>query len=292
VKLRCAAMCIVPATSRPAPADSIPPLLNQILSTLGLIPPALVGLWQARCTWQRSGVSPALWAGVAGGLGNLAFLAALTRGGQASIVVPLAAIYPLVTVLLARVFLGERLKTIQFIGIGLSLFAIVFLNHEGSVARADLHGSSTWLSLTVIALVLYGVSALLQKLATNRIAAELAFGGFVLGFLPIAAIILLTDSLHLFSAESIRWDVGRRAWLWGTLGGVLNGLGVLASLSAYRLGGKASVVTPLAALYPVVTVGLAVMFLGETIDTFRLIGVALALAGATALSYEPEEPRS
>jgi uncharacterized membrane protein len=233
-----------------------------------------------------------MWAGVAGGLGNLAFLAALTRGGQASIVVPLAAIYPLVTVLLARVFLGERLKGIQFAGIGLSLFAIVFLNREGSVSRADLYGSSAWLSLTLVALVLYGVSALLQKLATNRIAAELAFAGFVLGFLPIAAFILLTDSLHLFSTESIRWDVGRRAWIWGTLGGVLNGLGVLASLSAYRSGGKASIVTPLAALYPVVTVGLAVMFLGEKIDTFKMIGIALALAGGTVLSYESEAPKS
>jgi transporter family protein len=269
-------------------ADSIPPLLNQLLSTLGLVPPAAVALWQVRGAWKRKGLWLALAAGIAGGLGNLCFLAALTHGGQVSIVAPLAAVYPLITVLLAWIVLQEKVQRQQLVGVALAIAAIVFLNRERSVAGTSLEGSSRWLTLTIAALFLYGVSALFQKLATNIIAAEAAFVGFAAGFIPIAIVILVTNSLRLFSDEPIHWDVGQHAWLWGTLGGVLNGLGVLASLSAYRLGGKASVVTPLAALYPVVTVILAVVFLGEKLDNFRVVGVALALAGAVALSYEPD----
>jgi transporter family protein len=270
-------------------ADSIPPLMNQILSTLGLLPPALVALWQSERRWNRNGATWAFAAGLAGGLGNLVFLAALTHGGQASIVVPLAAIYPLVTALLAWIVLREKLRRQQIIGIGIALAAIVFLNREGTVRGTSVQAS--WLTLTVVALCLYGVSALLQKLATNLLSAESAFVGFAIGFVPIALAILATDSLRLFATEPLRWNIEPRAWLWGILGGALNGLGVLASLSAYRLGGKASVVTPLAALYPVVTVILAVVFLGEKLDEFRIAGVALALAGAVVLSYEAETTR-
>ena len=42
-------------------------------------------------------------------------------------------------------------------------------------------------------------------------------------------------------------------------------------------GGKASVVVPLTALYPVVTLGLALLILGERLSLRQSIGVALAL---------------
>ena len=269
-------------------ADSVPPLLNQILSTLGLLPPAALALWQSRPRWKVPGAGWAIGAGFAGGLGNLSFLAALTKGGEASIVVPLAAVYPLVTVLLAWIFLREKLGGRQIVGILVALTAIVFLNREGHVAGSMLQGSAHWLSFTLGALCLYGISALLQKLATNLIPAEFAFVGFTAGFIPVAGIILLTDSFRVFATEPIAWSVGTPAWFWGILGGMLNGLGVLASLSAYRVGGKASIVTPLAALYPVITVLLAVFFLGEKIDAFKVAGIALALGGAVVLSYESD----
>ena len=269
-------------------ADSIPTLLNQILSTIGLVAPAVIALWQSKSRWVPRGAGWAFAGGVTGGLGNLFFLAALAQGGQASIVVPLTAIYPLVTVALAWTVLHEKLHKRQLVGVLLALASILFLNREGSVAGDMLRGASHWLALTIVAFCFYGVSALFQKLATNIISAESAFVSFTAGFIPIAMVILLTDSLHVFATEPITWNIGARPWFWGILGGMLNGLGVLASLSAYGLGGKASVVTPLTGLYPVVTVGLAVLFLGEKVDTFKTAGIALALAGAVVLSYEPD----
>jgi len=58
----------------------------------------------------------ALLAGLFGGGGYVLFMEALETG-KASIVVPLTALYPAVTVILALLFLGEKLSTTQAVGI-------------------------------------------------------------------------------------------------------------------------------------------------------------------------------
>ena len=50
--------------------------------------------------------------------------------------------------------------------------------------------------------------------------------------------------------------------------------------------GKASVITPLAGLYPVVSVPVAVLVLGETVGARTAAGIACALAAVLALSIE------
>jgi transporter family protein len=60
----------------------------------------------------------------------LPLFVALERGGKASIVVPLVALYPLLTVLLALVFLGEQLGGRQWLGVLLAIVAGVLLSQE------------------------------------------------------------------------------------------------------------------------------------------------------------------
>jgi transporter family protein len=59
-------------------------------------------------SWQPWGVGAALGAGLAMAVGLLCFFEALARG-PATVVVPLTALYPAVTVVLSRVFLQEAL---------------------------------------------------------------------------------------------------------------------------------------------------------------------------------------
>jgi uncharacterized membrane protein len=65
--------------------------------------------------------------GVFTGLGMLAYYAALARG-QASIVGPFTALFPLLTVALAFAFLRERINRVQAAGMILALAAIVLLS--------------------------------------------------------------------------------------------------------------------------------------------------------------------
>jgi uncharacterized membrane protein len=66
---------------------------------------------------------------------------------------------------------------------------------------------------------------------------------------------------------------------------VLIGVGGLALFAAYR-DGKASIVTALYALYPALTVALAVPLFRESLDLRKGIAIATSLLAALALSYE------
>ena len=109
--------------------------VNQLLYTVGLAPLMVFVGWtvykrspreDARA--RRKGVIWAFLTGILGGLGNLAFFQALVKGGEASIVAPVTALFPMVTVLLAVVFLRERLGRTQWVGLGLAFVAIYLLS--------------------------------------------------------------------------------------------------------------------------------------------------------------------
>jgi transporter family protein len=175
--------------------------------------------------------------------------------------------------------LRENLQWVQALGVALALLSIVLFNlHDAGTLGSQDHSWSRWMPMALLATVLFGATGLLQKVATNRVAAEISFVAFAAGFLPIAVVILLLPLLE--------WSYSLREWGWATLGGALNGLGVLATLAAYRGGGQASVVTPLAALYPVVTVLLAIIFLGERVGLRQTLAIALAVVAGIALSRE------
>ena len=63
-------------------------------------------------------------------LGNLALLFAFARGGKASIIAPLAGLYPAVSIPVAILFLGERVTYREWMGIGVALVAVVAMAKE------------------------------------------------------------------------------------------------------------------------------------------------------------------
>jgi len=112
-------------------SDGVDANTNQIFFTLGLLPlivyvarsPRLKG-----CANRRAGIGWAFLTGILGGTGNIAFFRALGVGGQASVVVPATALFPVVTVILALSFLRERLGRAQKAGLALALVAIYLLS--------------------------------------------------------------------------------------------------------------------------------------------------------------------
>jgi uncharacterized membrane protein len=140
-----------------------------------------------------------------------------------------------------------------------------------------------WMLYALLACTLWGFTGLTQKLSTNHISAELSFFAYSVAFVPIAGVILWLTPLN--------WNMPAKGWILAILGGTLNGFGVLTSFAAYRSGGKASVVTPLVALFPVVTVVLAIPLLHEHVGLREVMGIVMAVAAAAALSYEnPSRP--
>jgi bacterial/archaeal transporter family protein len=88
--------------------------------------------------WREASLSGLSWCvitvgllgGAANGFGSWALFESLEKGAQASIAVPLTALYPLVTLVLARTILAETLTIRQWIGIALAVGGGILLSYE------------------------------------------------------------------------------------------------------------------------------------------------------------------
>jgi drug/metabolite transporter (DMT)-like permease len=113
------------ALSQAQPEAGLWPLLvarGASVTLLGAI--AILGSRSLRM--PASATAMAIGAGVVDMIANGLYLAA-TWSGMLSVIVTLSSLYPASTVLLARLFLGERLNTIQTIGVVCALIAVVLI---------------------------------------------------------------------------------------------------------------------------------------------------------------------
>jgi uncharacterized membrane protein len=254
------------------------PAHSQAISTLGVVP-VLAMLWAMResptAGNRTRGALLALGSGVVSALGNIAYFDVLSRGTKAAAVVPITALYPLVTVLLAIPLLAERLSRIQIMGVCLSLGAIYFFN-----VPADQQYVSSWLLYALAPIVLWGVCGLLQKMATNHISARTSAIWFLIAFLPVAIVIVLREPLPS--------GIPASTWFLATAIGFMLAFGNFTVLLAFSSGGKASIIAPLAALYPAVSIPIAILALGEPISGREMIGICCALAAVVMLSHQPQ----
>lgn len=78
--------------------------------------------------YHPGGLAAALGAGICLGFGLLCFFQAMTEGAAANVVVPLTALYPLVTVILSCALLGEGFSLRQLAGVALALVAVWLLS--------------------------------------------------------------------------------------------------------------------------------------------------------------------
>jgi transporter family protein len=136
-----------------------------------------------------------------------------------------------------------------------------------------------WFGFAVLALILWGITGVTQKLSTNLISSERSFLWFCWAMAALSVIV--------FFAARPQWGSGRAAVLCAVAGGTLNGLGAWTSFRALESGGKASIVISLISLYPLLTVLLAVLLLGERLTWMQVSGVVVAIAAAILLSREP-----
>lgn len=263
----------------------VSPFTNHLLFSVGMLLTLPLILKRLRNTRpNRRGI---LWGLLAGGLavtGNVAVYQAFSTGGLAAIVIPVTNLYPLVTIVIALLVFKEKLNWINAIGIFLAIPAVVMLSGEsllfenpGAFFRSI--GLNSWLLYSLVALVFWGVFSAAQKETTNFISAEWSYVSFIVSSVVIALVFVASGLAELAMSTN--------TLALGSLAGLLNGLGVLASFAAYSAEGKASKVTTIAgALQPVFTIVLAIIFLSESLSFVESLGILLAIVGALTLSYE------
>ena len=87
---------------------------------------------------------------------------------------------------------------------------------------------------------------------------------------------------HLFDGS------GWQPWAWGILAGVLNTFSTLALYRSFEIG-KLSIVAPISACYPVLTMLLSALT-GERLTPLRLGGLALTIAGVIVVARGEQAP--
>lgn len=77
--------------------------------------------------WALRGVGIGIATAVAGAVGLVALYLGLDRG-KASVVLPVFALFPIVTVALSMLFFGERVSGTQLLGISLAVVAVILVS--------------------------------------------------------------------------------------------------------------------------------------------------------------------
>ena len=115
-------------------SNEMSPWTYQVVFSVGLLPVVAVLLRSRRLregTTGRSrkrGMFYAFCTGILGGAGNIALYKSLGMGGEASIAVPVSSVYSVVTVILAFLFLKERVSGSQKLGLVIGFVAIYLLS--------------------------------------------------------------------------------------------------------------------------------------------------------------------
>jgi transporter family protein len=145
-------------------------------------------------------------------------------------------------------------------------------------AMPPILGLPRWLAFSLLTILVWGCWGAVSKVASDGVDADSNQVFFSFGILPL--VLLAWRAMKTgTSGRSRRIGIG-----WAFLTGILGGTGNIAFFHALSLGGKASIVSPVTALFPLVTVALAVTLLHERVGNAQKIGLALALVAIYLLS--------
>ncbi len=212
-------------------------------------------------------LAPAVGAGVGGAIG----LAALYRGmaiGAMGVVAPISALSPIVPLVIG-IASGERPSPLQLTGIAVALAGVTVLSREPGARR-----TAAGAGLALVAAAGFGAYFVFLDAAAEA-------------SVPWAVTVARATSVAIAVVAAVRLSAPLRPPR--RLLPVLVAIG-LADVGANVLFGLAStrdllaVVAVLASLYPVVTVVLARLVLGERLAASQRLGGAAAIGGAALVA--------
>ena len=212
--------------------------------------------------------------GIAAGVFGAASLYTFYRAmavGTMSIVSPLLSLGSVLAFTLA-VIGGERPSLVSLAGGLIAVAGAAFVSVGEHVGGGTRRAALAWALAAPVALGFY--LYLLARAANEGGSVSAVFGARV-----ISTILLLTLALWLGSPLRIGW---RPAGAASTIGFV--GVAALALFAQATRLGLISITTILASLYPIVTILLAHLIIGERLRAGQLLGVTLALAGVALVT--------
>lgn len=258
-----------------------PATLGYTVWAFTMIVPALIALRLAHWKLEvnRRAVILGLIIGFTGAGGQLVLFQAL-RTGPAYLVFPFISLSPVITIVLSYVFLKERASLRGWLGILAALVAIPLLSYQSPDNGSS--GSILWIFLALLVFLAWGFQAFVMKFANQTMKAESIFFYMTLsGLLLIPFALWMTD----FS-QPINWGF-KGPWLTAMIQ-ILNAIGALTIVYAFRYG-KAMIVSPMTnALAPVITVVLSLAIYRFIPHPIIIAGMVMAVVSAFLMALEED----
>lgn len=258
-----------------------PATLGYAVWALTMIPPALVALkiigWKLE--HDKKSIILGCIIGFTGAGGQLVLFQAL-RTGPAYLVFPFISLSPVITILLSYLFLKERASKKGWIGIAFAIVAIIFLSYQ-----PPNDGNSSgylWIILSLIVFLAWGLQAYVMRFANQTMKAEsIFFYMTVTGLLLVPFALIMTD----FS-QTINW--GFNGPYLTAIIQILNAIGALTIVYAFRYG-KAIIVSPMTnAVAPVITIIISLLIYQIIPHPVIIGGMVMALISTFLLAIEDD----
>lgn len=136
--------------------------------------------------------------------------------------------------------------------------------------------NARWFWYSLICVLCWGGWALLSKLGSEEIPPNTMQFLFTVGTVPVG--------LALLIARRGRLEKNVPGITYGVLNGVLSGIGGLALFAAYHTNGNTTLITAATALYPMITVVLAITILREHFRPIQALGLVFAAVAIVIFS--------
>ncbi len=247
-----------------------PATLGYTVWAITMIIPALYALkiinWKLET--NRKAIYYGLVIGGLGASGQLILFHAL-KTGPAYLVFPFISLSPILTIVLSFFLLKERVVFKSWMGIILALVAIPLLTYQPP-EQGQNYGYS-WILLSLLVFLAWGIQAFFMKIANNHMKAESIFF-----YMMATAILLIPWALFMTDfSQDINW--GFKGPYLTAMIQILNAIGALCLVYAFRYG-KAMIVSPLTnAGAPVITIVISLVIYGVFPHWITLVGMVLAV---------------
>ena len=256
-----------------------PSTLIYVMWSLTMIVPAIIAviIIKGKIETDIKSVGYGLAIGFLGAGGQLALFTGAIKNGPAYLIFPIISLAPVITILFSLIFINEKASRRGWAGIILALLAIPFLSYMDPNNQSK---GYIWLIFALLVFVSWGIQGFFMKLANKTMKAESIFFYMTLtGVLLIPVALLMTDF-------SIPINYGFKGpWLAFFIQ-ILNSIGALCLVYAYRFG-KAIIVSPLtSAVAPVITVVISLILYTVVPHPLIITGMALAVISILLLAFE------
>lgn len=261
--------------------NGFPATLIYVVWSVTMIIPAFFALkhinWKLE-TDKRSIIFGAI-IGFLGAGGQLVLFTGAIMNGPAYLIFPIISLSPVVTILLSVIFLKEKASVRGWVGIGLALLAIPFLSYQDPSGPAR---GYLWLVFALLVFLAWGLQAYFMRFANKTMKAESIFFYMMITGLMLSPIALwMTD----FS-QDINWGFNGPYIAFAIQ--ILNSVGALTIVYAFRYG-RAIIVSPMTnAVAPVITVVISLILYQFIPHYIILVGMALAVISMFILAFEED----